>query len=184
MEKTILCLSQINMKCGTQIFLSFLANLAIASLTQTPTNKSVVGVYGEHLNAALRFLRRCFHICTPLFSSHPCFSIHKHSVQVKDILIWRLRVYSIDLTRRGCHNQLVLLNTDISLGNRISTVNAARITFKPQIEFKVVLNAFSVLPCAGELFIYLAAFMQHYNSADPWNGHQAGGLPAVLSIIS
>lgn len=82
------------------------------------------GVYGEHVNAAPRLLRRCFLICTPLFSTHPCFGIHKHSVQVKDS--WRRCVYFIVITWGGFVTiHWFLLEADISLDNRISTVNAA-----------------------------------------------------------
>lgn len=123
------------------------------------------------------------YLSVSLLSSHSCFRINKHSVQVKDSYLTSVRLFHSYNVTGFVKIYWFLLKTDISLDNRISKCCFKCITFKPQIEFHGILNAFSVLPCANKLFIYLAAFVQRYNGVNRWNGHQAGGSPAVFFLL-
>lgn len=84
--------------------------LGITGSTWTQHRGSSAGVF--------IFVRLC--------SPHPCCRIHKHSVQVKDILIYCRCAY-FPATSWWEFTQSIgfVLKTDISLSNRIPTVNAA-----------------------------------------------------------
>lgn len=124
MQHRSLCVLKSIIKYRTHPFFSRLAN---ACSSRPPTNPGGV-VHGEHANAAPRCLRRCFHVCTPPFCSHPCCRIHKHSVQERSEGVSSLRsvrLFPSYAVIRFVTINWLLLKTDLASGNRISSVNDA-----------------------------------------------------------